>query len=93
MNLEPLPEELCGGGHVVHLATLRSDGAPQSRPLWTIVHEGTSSLSHRRRAQRPETSDAIRASPSPSPTSKTPTAAPGSAAASLAWSTATRLSR
>ena len=32
--------ELFGGGHVVHLSTLRPDGAPQSRPLWTIVHEG-----------------------------------------------------
>ena len=40
MNLEPIPEELFGGGHVVHLATLRQDGSPQSRPLWTIVHEG-----------------------------------------------------
>jgi PPOX class probable F420-dependent enzyme len=36
---EPLPE-LFGGGHVVHLATLRPDGSPQSRPLWTIVHDG-----------------------------------------------------
>jgi PPOX class probable F420-dependent enzyme len=40
MSLEPVPAELFGGGHVVHLATLRPDGAPQSRPLWTIVHEG-----------------------------------------------------
>jgi PPOX class probable F420-dependent enzyme len=32
--------ELFGGGHVVHLTTLRPDGAPQSRPVWTIVHEG-----------------------------------------------------
>ena len=39
-SLEPVPAELFGGGHVVHLATLRPDGAPQSRPLWTIVHEG-----------------------------------------------------
>ena len=40
MSLEPVPAELFGGGHVVHLATLRPDGAPQSRPLWTIVHDG-----------------------------------------------------
>ena len=40
MNLEPIPEELFSGGHVVHLATLRQDGSPQSRPLWTIVHDG-----------------------------------------------------
>jgi PPOX class probable F420-dependent enzyme len=40
VSLEPIPAELFGGGHVVHLATLRPDGAPQSRPLWTIVHEG-----------------------------------------------------
>jgi PPOX class probable F420-dependent enzyme len=41
MSLDPIPAELFGGGHVVHLATLRPDGAPQSRPLWTIVHEGS----------------------------------------------------
>ncbi len=40
MSLDPVPAELFGGGHVVHLATLRADGAPQSRPLWTIVHDG-----------------------------------------------------
>ena len=40
MILEPVPAELFGGGHVVHLATLRPDGAPQSRPLWTIVLDG-----------------------------------------------------
>jgi PPOX class probable F420-dependent enzyme len=40
MSLEPIPAELFGGGHVVHLATLRADGAAQSRPLWTIVHDG-----------------------------------------------------
>jgi PPOX class probable F420-dependent enzyme len=40
MSLEPIPAELFGGGHVVHLATLRPDGSPQSRPLWTIVHDG-----------------------------------------------------
>jgi PPOX class probable F420-dependent enzyme len=40
MSTDPIPAELFGGGHVVHLATLRPDGAPQSRPLWTIVHEG-----------------------------------------------------
>ena len=40
MPLEAQVAELFGGGHVVHLATLRPDGAPQSRPLWTIVHDG-----------------------------------------------------
>jgi PPOX class probable F420-dependent enzyme len=40
MTLEPLVAELFGGGHVVHLTTLRADGAPQSRPVWTIVHDG-----------------------------------------------------
>ena len=41
MSLEPAVEELFGGGHVVHLTTLRPDGSPQSRPVWTIVHEGS----------------------------------------------------
>jgi len=40
MTLEPVLTELFGGGHVVHLSTVRADGAPQSRPVWTIVHEG-----------------------------------------------------
>ncbi len=40
MALEPVPAELFGGGHVVHLTTLRPDGAPQSRPVWTIVDDG-----------------------------------------------------
>lgn len=40
MKLEDQAAELFGGGHVVHLATLRADGSPQSRPLWTIVDEG-----------------------------------------------------
>lgn len=40
MTLDPQVAELFGGGHYVHLATLRPDGSPQSRPLWTIVHEG-----------------------------------------------------
>jgi PPOX class probable F420-dependent enzyme len=40
VTLEPAVEELFGGGHVVHLTTLRADGAPQSRPVWTIVHDG-----------------------------------------------------
>jgi PPOX class probable F420-dependent enzyme len=40
MELEPTVAELFGGGHVVHLTTLRADGAPQSRPVWTIVHDG-----------------------------------------------------
>jgi len=39
--LDPDVGELFGGGHVVHLTTLRPDGAPQSRPVWTIVHHGT----------------------------------------------------
>jgi PPOX class probable F420-dependent enzyme len=39
-ELQPVPAELFGGGHVVHLTTLRRDGAPQSRPVWTIVHDG-----------------------------------------------------
>jgi len=39
-ELEPIPAELFAGGHVVHLATLRPDGSPQSRPLWTIVDDG-----------------------------------------------------
>jgi len=40
MTLDPVPAELFGGGHVVHLTTLRADGSPQSRPVWTIVHGG-----------------------------------------------------
>lgn len=40
LELEPIPAELFSGGHVVHLATLRPDGTPQSRPLWTILHDG-----------------------------------------------------
>jgi PPOX class probable F420-dependent enzyme len=40
MTLEPDVAALFGGGHVVHLTTLRSDGSPQSRPVWTIVHDG-----------------------------------------------------
>lgn len=39
-TLDPVVAELFGGGHVVHLTTLRQDGAPQSRPVWTIVHDG-----------------------------------------------------
>ena len=39
-ELEATVAELFGGGHVVHLTTLRPDGAPQSRPVWTIVHDG-----------------------------------------------------
>jgi PPOX class probable F420-dependent enzyme len=41
MSLEEPVARLFGGGHVVHLTTLRADGAPQSRPVWTIVHEGS----------------------------------------------------
>jgi PPOX class probable F420-dependent enzyme len=40
MPLAPDVADLFGGGHVVHLTTLRADGAPQSRPLWTIIHDG-----------------------------------------------------
>jgi PPOX class probable F420-dependent enzyme len=39
LELDPIPAELFGGGHVVHLATIRPDSAPQSRPLWTILYE------------------------------------------------------
>jgi PPOX class probable F420-dependent enzyme len=38
--LEETVAELFGGGHRVHLATLRPDGSPQSRPVWTILHDG-----------------------------------------------------
>jgi PPOX class probable F420-dependent enzyme len=31
---------LFGGGHYAHLTTLRADGSPQSRPVWTIAHAG-----------------------------------------------------
>jgi PPOX class probable F420-dependent enzyme len=40
MALEEQVAELFAGGHVVHLTTLRGDGAPQSRPVWTILHDG-----------------------------------------------------
>jgi PPOX class probable F420-dependent enzyme len=40
VSLEPVPAELFAGGHVVHLTTLRADGSPQSRPVWTTVHDG-----------------------------------------------------
>ena len=40
MTLEPDVAELFGGGHFVHLTTLRADGSPQSRPVWTIVDDG-----------------------------------------------------
>jgi len=40
IELDEIPAELFAGGHVVHLATLRPDGSPQSRPLWTIVNDG-----------------------------------------------------
>src|SRR6476469_9766239 len=40
MSLEPDVAELFGGGHVVPLTTLRADGAPQSRPVCTIVDDG-----------------------------------------------------
>jgi PPOX class probable F420-dependent enzyme len=40
MTLEPDVAELFAGGHFVHLATLREDGSPQARPVWTIVHDG-----------------------------------------------------
>jgi PPOX class probable F420-dependent enzyme len=41
MTLEEAVARLFGGGHVVHLTTLRADGSPQSRPVWTILHEGS----------------------------------------------------
>lgn len=41
MSLDPVAAELFAGGHVVHLTTLRPDGSPQSRPVWTILHEGS----------------------------------------------------
>ena len=40
MMLEPDVAELFGGGHFVHLTTLRADGSPQSRPVWTIMDDG-----------------------------------------------------
>jgi PPOX class probable F420-dependent enzyme len=40
VTLEPDVAELFGGGHFVHLTTLRADGSPQTRPVWTIVDDG-----------------------------------------------------
>jgi PPOX class probable F420-dependent enzyme len=40
VTLEPEVERLFDGPHFVHLTTLRADGAPQARPVWTVVHEG-----------------------------------------------------
>jgi PPOX class probable F420-dependent enzyme len=40
MSLDPEVERLFAGPHFAHLTTLRADGAPQARPVWTIVHEG-----------------------------------------------------
>lgn len=40
MKLDPVPAELFGGRHVVHLTALGVDGSPQSRPPWTILHDG-----------------------------------------------------
>ena len=39
-ELEPEVERLFAGGHYVHLTTLREDGSPQSRPVWTVMHDG-----------------------------------------------------
>jgi PPOX class probable F420-dependent enzyme len=39
-QLDPEVSRLFGGGHYTHLTTLRTDGSPQSRPVWTIVHDG-----------------------------------------------------
>jgi len=39
-ELEADVARLFGGGHYVHLTTLRKDGSPQSRPVWTVVHDG-----------------------------------------------------
>ena len=36
----PEVDELLRGPNPAVIATLRPDGAPQSRPLWTIVHDG-----------------------------------------------------
>ncbi len=40
MNLEPLVAELFGSANYAHLTTLRADGSPQSRPVWTTVNDG-----------------------------------------------------
>lgn len=40
MSLDPNAEALFAGPHYVHLTTLRPDGSPQARPVWTTVHEG-----------------------------------------------------
>jgi PPOX class probable F420-dependent enzyme len=39
-DLDPEVVRLFGGGHYAHLTTLREDGSPQSRPVWTVVHDG-----------------------------------------------------
>ncbi len=39
-TLEGDTARLFAGGHYAHLATLREDGTPQSRPVWTTVHDG-----------------------------------------------------
>jgi PPOX class probable F420-dependent enzyme len=40
VTLEPEAHRLFAGPHFVHLTTLRADGSPQARPVWTIVHDG-----------------------------------------------------
>jgi PPOX class probable F420-dependent enzyme len=40
MTLKTEVERLFAGPHYVHLTTLRADGSPQSRPVWTTVVEG-----------------------------------------------------
>jgi PPOX class probable F420-dependent enzyme len=40
VSLEPDVHRLFEGPHYAHLTTLRADGSPQSRPVWTTVHEG-----------------------------------------------------
>ena len=75
--------ELFGGGHVVHLSTLRADGCAAEPPAsGRSSTTATSSSSPSRRARRPATSPTTRASRCPSPTAATPTAAPGCAAGS-----------
>jgi len=40
MTLGDEVERLFAGAHYVHLTTLRADGSPQSRPVWTTVVDG-----------------------------------------------------
>jgi PPOX class probable F420-dependent enzyme len=40
MSLDPEVERLFAGPHYAHLTTLRGDGSPQARAVWTAVHDG-----------------------------------------------------